>query len=979
MNALSPKMDNMSLSFAKTFSKCTYHPTHSDENNNVQPNALESKKEFIATTSRKIISISTSSIRLDKLLTVQPSQPFRGEQSKENLHREADAPESSNRSCYTTLRTPVKALKSNNFKYSDTVTTETHVSVIRNSLGLDIHNLSQLKEWLSHETVDTPQCEISERSPAFRDIMYNSSNRSVSSLEAAFNLEGLMVSRSPHGHRYFRNTLCSQIPRESMAVLLDAVRGSTLEHDHKLRFLFDALDVNNDNVLSREGIEAFLDANMVSHGVQYLGQLEIRQIADKFFTTTILPNAMTFKEFKAAFGSWVEKGVHNETTFSRLMEANPHDRDHMQNFQQQAINQSHSVPEQEQQSRFGLRTRSSCDGVRSQRGQLLDAKHPGNSSAKPEGKSDDHEGERGERSTISGLKKKTVHYRVRKWFRKYGPEMRFLTFYTGIMLLAFFIKFKMIPADPVVNHMARVAKGFAQIVMVNTMFVLFPICRNLITLIRQLRWVRRCIPVDQHISFHKLAGSVLLFAAAGHSVAWFIIIYQLRTCSDQMWRISRYSHLDYLRNEPLEDLAMRLPVWTGLLMILLAMIAIPMTHRRVRQGKFFNAFWFTHLLLIPFILLVLIHNLARWIAPPQAFAWICFPCALYFIEKRYRIANVFGGRTTILNVNIYRDTVALYIQKPRSFRKSRGFEPGMYLYLNIPTISRFEWHPFTISSAPDDETLSLHIHKVGDWTGALYEMMQNLKSQSQKHPSTPSGTKYDQDTHRMEINSDSLSPYPSVYIDGPVGAPTQAYYQYNELVFIGAGIGVTPFASILRTIVYQWEGYRCPNCNHVHFPKTFNIRKIYFYWMTREQESLSWFRETMNQLSALDTENRLEIHNYFSPIKRESVIAPLRFVQTFIHETEGEDIISGLETKQMTHFGRPNWPQELSRIAKQHHASKLNSVGSNDSEGTHEADIGVFFCGPRKLNGLLRDECLHYNQLHSKKTKVNFEYHSEIF
>nr|CCA19410.1 respiratory burst oxidase putative [Albugo laibachii Nc14] len=972
-------MDNMSLSIAKTFSQCTYQSTQNDENNIEQPNDLEPNKDLIATTSRKIISISASSIRLDKLLTVQPSQPSLNAHGKEDLRRDVEAPETSNRACYTTLRTPIKTLKSNNFKFSDTVTTETHVSVIRNSLGLDIHNLSQLKEWLSQETIETTQPELSERSPAFKDAMYSSSNHPVSSLETAFSLEGLMASKSPHGQRYFRSTLCTQIPRESMAVLLDAVRGSTLEHDYKVRFLFDALDVNKDNVLSREGIEAFLDANMVSHGVQYLGQLEIRQIADKFFTTTILPNAMTFEEFKAAFGSWVQKGVHKDMRLGRFREANSHDQEHVRHLQQSLINKSCSLPEKKHQSRFGLQTRNSYEGAQCQKDQLLDGKNSQNQSASPRGNSDNHEGERGERSTITGLRKKTLRYRVRKWFRKYGPEIRFLTFYMGIMLLAFCIKFKHTPSDPVVHHTARVAKGFAQIVMVSTMFVLFPICRNLVTLIRQLKWVRRCVPVDQHISFHKLAGTVLLFAAAGHSVAWFIIIYQLRACSEQMWLQSRYSNLDFLRNEPLEELVLRLPIWTGLVMILLAMIAIPMTHRSVRQGKFFNAFWFTHLLLIPFILLVLVHNLARWIAPPQAFAWICFPCVLYFIEKRYRIANVFGGRTSILNVNIYRDTVALYIQKPRSFRKSRGFEPGMYLYLNIPAISRFEWHPFTISSAPDDETLSVHIHKVGDWTGALYDMMQKLKSQSQNPTSIASGNKLDHETHRMDITSDILSLYPSVYIDGPVGAPTQAYYQYNDLVFIGAGIGVTPFASILRTIVYQWEGYRCPNCKHVHFPKTFNIRKIYFYWITREQESLSWFRETMNQLSALDTENRLEIHNYFSPIKRESVIAPLRFVQTFIHETEGEDIISGLETKQMTHFGRPNWSQELARIAKQHHASKLNSVGSNDHEGMLESDIGVFFCGPRKLNGLLRDECLHYNQLHSKKTKVNFEYHSEIF
>jgi len=30
-----------------------------------------------------------------------------------------------------------------------------------------------------------------------------------------------------------------------------------------------------------------------------------------------------------------------------------------------------------------------------------------------------------------------------------------------------------------------------------------------------------------------------------------------------------------------------------------------------------------------------------------------------------------------------------------------AFKPGDYVYINIPRIATFEWHPFTISSAPE--------------------------------------------------------------------------------------------------------------------------------------------------------------------------------------------------------------------------------------------------------------------------------------
>lgn len=34
-----------------------------------------------------------------------------------------------------------------------------------------------------------------------------------------------------------------------------------------------------------------------------------------------------------------------------------------------------------------------------------------------------------------------------------------------------------------------------------------------------------------------------------------------------------------------------------------------------------------------------------------------------------------------------------------------------------------EWHPYTLTSAPDDPFLSVHIQVCGDWTGAVYNYL----------------------------------------------------------------------------------------------------------------------------------------------------------------------------------------------------------------------------------------------------------------
>lgn len=40
-------------------------------------------------------------------------------------------------------------------------------------------------------------------------------------------------------------------------------------------------------------------------------------------------------------------------------------------------------------------------------------------------------------------------------------------------------------------------------------------------------------------------------------------------------------------------------------------------------------------------------------------------------------------------------------------------------------------------------------------------------------------------------------------MDGPYGEAQQDWYRYNISVLIGSGIGVTPFSSILKDIVYN--------------------------------------------------------------------------------------------------------------------------------------------------------------------------------
>lgn len=41
---------------------------------------------------------------------------------------------------------------------------------------------------------------------------------------------------------------------------------------------------------------------------------------------------------------------------------------------------------------------------------------------------------------------------------------------------------------------------------------------------------------------------------------------------------------------------------------------------------------------------------------------------------------------------------------------------GQYIFINCPEVSYFQYHPFTLTSAPEEDFISVHIRIVGDWT-----------------------------------------------------------------------------------------------------------------------------------------------------------------------------------------------------------------------------------------------------------------------
>lgn len=58
--------------------------------------------------------------------------------------------------------------------------------------------------------------------------------------------------------------------------------------------------------------------------------------------------------------------------------------------------------------------------------------------------------------------------------------------------------------------------------------------------------------------------------------------------------------------------------------------------------------------------------------------------------------------------------------------------------------------------------------------------------------------------------------FAQVFIQGPYGTPSTSTFTADHAVLIGGGIGVTPYAAIVQSIMCQYRRYqqKCPNCHH---------------------------------------------------------------------------------------------------------------------------------------------------------------------
>ncbi|TDL27846.1 NADPH oxidase [Rickenella mellea] len=480
-----------------------------------------------------------------------------------------------------------------------------------------------------------------------------------------------------------------------------------------------------------------------------------------------------------------------------------------------------------------------------------------------------------------------------------------------------------------------IARAAALVLHVDVIFILLPVCRNFVSLLRRTS-LNTIIPFDKNITFHKATAWSIVAGSAVHILAHMVNFY----------RLARADKTATAGQQVLAFLGANFatgPGITGWIMTAALSVMVFFAIEKRRRAHF-ERFWYSHHLFIVFFIGWQLHGMFCMIQPDRP--PFCSFNSIGVFWRYWLVGGVIWIYERVLREvrSRHRTYISKVVQHPSKVmevqikKEKTTTRAGQYIFLSCPEVSYFQWHPFTLTSAPEEDYISVHIRVVGDFTSAFAKALGcDFDSKGSKDAKDAGG----------KVVSTAANPpinrvLPRVMVDGPFGSASEDFLNYETVLLVGAGIGVTPFASILKSI---W--YRMNNFNN---SKPTRLSKVYFTWVIREFGVAEWFHSLLHAIEEQDTQNRIEISIYLTAkIKDDDA------TNIMVQDVGAEkDAITSLRAP--THFGRPNWDRVFSSIADKH----------------PDTDVGVMFCGPAALSKTLHQKSNKYTNPNPKGTRFFF-------
>lgn len=301
-------------------------------------------------------------------------------------------------------------------------------------------------------------------------------------------------------------------------------------------------------------------------------------------------------------------------------------------------------------------------------------------------------------------------------------------------------------------YFISIARGAGYSLNLNTSLVILIAARLTFTLIRETP-LQYILPLDKIFPlFHMFVGYMIAFLVLIHGTFHMTWIIRFQGWNSGLWGFT-------------------MSFVTGFIILPVFVVMLITSLPHFRKNKF-RLFYLFHLYGAALFFFILIFH-GMYFERPETYKWITPSLIIYLLDRFIRRMKISSHDLDIaLEKSILKDGDILELRVPKPF----DYRPGHYAEVMVPSINK-EWHPFSIASAPHEETMCFYIKVLGDWTTEV------------------------RNAFKARLDGTITEPL-KVRVRGPYGAPCQDVDGFKRVVLVSGGVGATPFSAIVKELHY---------------------------------------------------------------------------------------------------------------------------------------------------------------------------------
>ncbi|KAG6557586.1 hypothetical protein Mapa_000862 [Marchantia paleacea] len=265
------------------------------------------------------------------------------------------------------------------------------------------------------------------------------------------------------------------------------------------------------------------------------------------------------------------------------------------------------------------------------------------------------------------------------------------------------------------------------------------------------------IPFERAVKYHMWLGSACIWILIAHGLV-FVGYYPTIHDISGLW------------SWPTSGI----PPFPGIISLAAGVLMLVTAFEKVRR-EMFNLFFITHQLYLVFLLFFLFHCQSQMI-------YVLIPVLLFFLDRFMRMVQSRKAVDVLSTRLLPCGAIELKFAKPANL----DYNALSFMYVLFPSISKIEWHPFSVASSPLDGSnqICIYIKPLGEYTKNLHDALVESKEHKEAGKiKCPFGFK--------------------LSVEGPYGDESDFFLKKKSLILVAGGIGVTPFLAILRDVLHR--------------------------------------------------------------------------------------------------------------------------------------------------------------------------------